>query len=70
MMATRSLSPPATPFRRVLEVIGNVAEMETTGSIVERSSPDLAPGATDFIEFSIRSTQKVIDHYRHVMTKH
>ena len=68
MTATTPL-PPATQLHRLFEAIGNVAaEMQTTGSIVDRPSPLQAQGATNTRGFLIRSTQKVIDHYRHILT--
>jgi hypothetical protein len=72
MMATASqLARPATPLRRVLEAVGTVvSEMQTGQSIVEQPRSMQRAATTDIRPFLIRSTQKVIDHYRSVLANH
>jgi hypothetical protein len=72
MMATASqLARPAIPLRRVLEAVSTVvSEMQTAQSIVEQPRPMQRAATTDIRPFLIRSTQKVIDHYRRVLANH
>lgn len=69
MMATVShLARPATPLRRVLEAVSTVvSEMQTAQSIVEQPRSMQRARTTDIGPFLIRSTHKVIDHYRRVL---
>ena len=72
MMATASqLARSATPLRRVLEAVSTVvSEMQTTQSIVEQPRSMQRAATTDIRPFLVRSTQKVIDHYRRVLANH
>jgi hypothetical protein len=72
MMATASqLAHPVIPLRRVLEAVSTVvSEMQTAQSIVEQPRPMQRAATTDIRPFLIRSTQKVIDHYRRVLANH
>jgi hypothetical protein len=72
MMATGSqLARPASPLRRVLEAVSTVvSEMQTEQSIVEQPRLMQRAATADIRPFLIRSTQKVIDHYRRILANH
>jgi hypothetical protein len=65
MGTVSQLSRPVASPLRILEVVGNVAsEMQTN----DRPGPEtVAPGSMQFL---IRSTRSVIDHYRQVLADH